>query len=162
LNPLSTIRQLRFLRPLFGEVITGVSVSEVESVLGQIVPALGAAVSAYGVGVLSRAEDEAAGATVRLGQRLLDRLLGRSPDRTAIETAVTDLAAAEGDPDALAALRFRIRGVLAADSSLVTELAELLPDRPAVQAEGARSVAVGGVVSGIVSTGDGSMNIQRR
>lgn len=92
-------------------------------------PAVGAAVGAYGVSVLSRAEDQAADATVRLGQRLLDRILRRTPDRAPIEAAVTDLAATAGDPDALAALRLRLRGLLEENPSLAAELAALLPHR---------------------------------
>ncbi len=86
--------------------------SEIEALLGQVVPAVGAAVSAYGVAVLTRAEDEAAGATVRLGQRLLDRLRGRSPEPEAIDAAVTELAETDGHADAVAALRLRIRQAL--------------------------------------------------
>ncbi|UKY51655.1 hypothetical protein [Streptomyces inhibens] len=136
--------------------------SDINSLVGEIVPAVGAAVGAYGVNVLSRAEDQAADATVRLGQRLLDRILRRTPDRAPIEAAVTTLATTDGDPDALAALRLQIRGALAADPSLVTELAALLPERSAAQADGARAVAVTGNVPGIVSTGDAAINIQRR
>ncbi|WP_336051673.1 hypothetical protein [Streptomyces sp. CA2R101] len=136
--------------------------SDINALVGQIVPAVGAAVGAYGVSVLNRAEDQAADATVRLGQRLLDRILRRTPDRAPIEAAVTDLAATAGDPDALAALRLRLRGVLAENPSLAAELAALLPEPPAAQADGARSVAVSGSVPGIVSTGDAAINIQRR
>lgn len=136
--------------------------SDINSLVGQIVPAVGAAVGAYGVNVLNRAEDQAADATVLLGRRLLDRILRRTPDGAPIEAAVTDLAESGGDPDALAALRLRIRGVLAADPSLAAELAALLPAPPAAQADGARSVAVSGSVPGIVSTGDAAINIQRR
>ncbi|MFG2888411.1 hypothetical protein [Streptomyces sp. NPDC048248] len=135
--------------------------SEMEALLGQVVPAVGAAVSAYGVAVLTRAEDEAAGATVRLGQRLLERLRGRSPEPEAIDAAVTDLAETDGDPDAVAALRLRIRQALTASPELLAELAELLPRTP-VEAGGAGGVAVGGSVTGIVSTGPGATNIVSR
>lgn len=134
---------------------------EMEALLGQVVPAVGAAVSAYGVAVLTRAEDEAAGATVRLGQRLLDRLRGRSPEPEAIDAAVTDLAETDGDPDAVAALRLRIRQALTASPELLAELAELLPRTP-VEAGGAGGVAVGGSVTGIVSTGPDATNIVSR
>ncbi|WP_369359986.1 hypothetical protein [Streptomyces sp. cg2] len=133
---------------------------DINSLLGEVVPAIGAAVGAYGVAVLNRAEEQAADATVHLGQRLLDRILHRTPDATPIEGAVTDLAGAVDDPDALAALRFQIRRVLAADPALATELAALLPEEPAVPGGGPRSVTVGGDVSGIVSTGDDAVNIQ--
>ncbi|MFE4016819.1 hypothetical protein ACFXPZ_05185 [Streptomyces sp. NPDC059101] len=135
--------------------------SNVEVMLGQIVPAAGAAVAVYGAAVLQRVEDEAAGATVRLGQRLLARIRGGAADPTAIDGAVTDLAADPDDPDALAALRLQIRRALAADPALVDEIAALLPVSGPAQSSGAGSVAVSGNVSGIVSTGDGAMNIQR-
>ncbi|MFH8569331.1 hypothetical protein [Streptomyces sp. NPDC017993] len=132
---------------------------EIEALLSQVVPAVGAAVSAYGVAVLARAEDEAAGATVRLGQRLLDRLRGSGPEPAAIDAAVTDLAQTDGDPDAVAALRLRIRQALVASPELFAELAALLPEPPA---GGAGGVAVGGSVTGIVSTGHGATNIVNR
>ncbi|TKA02910.1 hypothetical protein FCI23_38265 [Actinacidiphila oryziradicis] len=130
--------------------------------LGELVPAVGAAVSAYGVGVLTRAEDEAAGATVRLGQRLLARILQRTGDRTPIGAAVTDLAEAIEDPDAMAAPRLQIKKLLTGDPELAIELSALLPERSPVQATGMRSVAVGGDNPGIASTGDGATNIQGR
>lgn len=136
--------------------------SDIEVMLGQIVPAAGAAVAVYGAAVLRRVEDEAAGATVRLGQRLLARIRGGAADPAAIDGAVTDLAADPYDPDALAALRLQIRRALAADPALVDEIAALLPAPGHAQSSGAGSVAVSGNVSGIVSTGDGAMNIQRQ
>ncbi|MFJ3903856.1 hypothetical protein [Streptomyces sp. NPDC090025] len=135
--------------------------SEIEILLGQTVPAISAAVSAYGAAVLTRAEDEAAGATVRLGQRLLERLRRSGPDRPALEAAVTDLAEAGDDEDAVAALRLRIRRALRDSPELRAELAALLP-APGAEAAGARTVTVGGDVTGIVSTGDGATNIVGR
>jgi hypothetical protein len=120
-------------------------VHDVEVVVGQIVPMIGTAVGAYGAGVLTRAEDEAAEATVRLGQRLLGRILHRAVDPAAVQAAVGDLAAAPDDADALAGLRLQIRKVLAADPALVAEVAGLLPAR--AQASGERSAAVAGDVN---------------
>ncbi|WP_158718202.1 hypothetical protein [Streptomyces albus] len=128
---------------------------DIETLLGQAVPAVGAAVSAYGAAVLTRAEDEAASATVRLGQQLLDRLLHRSEQPEALETAVMDVAETDGDPDALAALRLRMRQALAASSELAAEVAALLPP-PA--GAGGGSVTVGGDVTGIVSTAPWATN----
>ncbi|MFD6885435.1 hypothetical protein [Streptomyces sp. NPDC059957] len=136
--------------------------SNIEVMLGQIVPAAGAAVAVYGAAVLRRAEDEAAGATVRLGRRLLARIRSGAADPAAIDGAVTDLAADPADPDALAALRLQIRRALAADPALVDEIAALLPAPGPALSSGAGGVAVSGNVSGIVSTGDGATNIQRR
>ncbi|MFF2928132.1 hypothetical protein ACFVTP_38095 [Streptomyces celluloflavus] len=135
--------------------------SEIESLLSQAVPAVSAAVGAYGAAVLTRAEDEAAGATVRLGQRLLERLRRNNPDRPALDAAVTDLAEADDDPDAVAALRLRIRHALRDSPQLRAELAALLPV-PGVETSGERTVAVGGDMTGIVSTGDGATNVVRR
>ncbi len=135
--------------------------SEIETLLSQAVPAVSAAVSAYGAAVLTRAEDEAAGATVRLGQRLLERLRRNNPDRPALDAAVTDLAEANDDPDAVAALRLRIRHALRDSPQLHAELAALLPV-PRAETSGERTVAVAGDMTGIVSTGDGATNIVRR
>lgn len=132
---------------------------EIETLLHQVVPAVGAAVSAYGAAVLVRAEEEAAGATVRLGQRLLGRLRRRAPEPEAIDAAVAELAEADGDEDALAALRLRIRQALMSSPELRAELAALLPPPPAGPTPG---VHVSGSVTGIVSTGHGATNIVRR
>lgn len=120
-------------------------VNDVEVLVGQVVPAIGSAVAAYGAGVLTRAEDEAAGATVRLGQRLLARILHRAADKASVETAVRDLAVEPGDADALGALRLQIRKVVAGDAGLVSELASLLSAR--AEATGEHATAVAGDVN---------------
>ncbi|MEU4493619.1 hypothetical protein AB0F96_09190, partial [Streptomyces sp. NPDC023998] len=88
--------------------------TEIDLLLGQIVPAVAAAVGAYGVSVLTRAEDEAAGATVRLGQRLLARILNRGVDADPVRASVTSLAYADAgaDRDMLALRRAELRIVL--------------------------------------------------
>ncbi|MFE3776405.1 hypothetical protein [Streptomyces sp. NPDC059122] len=140
--------------------------AEIDTLLGQIMPAVEAAAGAYGVGVLTRAEDEAAGATVRLGQRLLARILHRGPDSAPVEATVTSLADAGADQDILdlrrAELRIALRDALRDSPSLADELSVLLPERPAVQASGERGVAVAGNNSGIISTGDGAHNTLRQ
>lgn len=120
-------------------------VHDIEVVVGQVMPAIGSAVAAYGAGVLTRAEDEAAEASVRLGQRLLARILRRAADPSSVEAAVGDLVAAPGDGDAVGALRLQIRKALAGDAELVAELAALLPAR--AQASGERATAVAGDVN---------------
>ncbi|WP_246577649.1 hypothetical protein [Actinospica durhamensis] len=130
--------------------------SELDVVVGQVVPVIGAAVGAYGAGVLTRAQDAAADATVTLGQRVLARLLHHAPRRAALEAAVSDLAADSGDPDALAALRFQVRKALAQDPELVAQLAGMLPPAPSASASGPRSVAVAGDNSAPITTGDHS------
>ncbi|WP_062214465.1 hypothetical protein [Streptomyces sp. NBRC 109706] len=81
---------------------------DLNTLIGQIAPAVGAAVSAHGVGVLSQAEDEAASASVRLGQRVLVRIPSRATDPAPVRDAVANLATAAGDPDALASLRWHL------------------------------------------------------
>ncbi|MEU4497911.1 hypothetical protein AB0F96_31925, partial [Streptomyces sp. NPDC023998] len=89
---------------------------EIDALLDQIMPAAEAAVVAYGVSVLTRAEDEAAGATVRLGQRLLARILNRGVDADVdpVRATVTSLAYADAgaDRDMLALRRAELRIVL--------------------------------------------------
>ncbi|SHN33330.1 hypothetical protein SAMN05216268_1392 [Streptomyces yunnanensis] len=131
--------------------------AEIDTLLDQIMPAVEAAAGAYGVGVLTRAEDEAAGATVRLGQRLLARILQRGTDAASVEATVTDLAGRGEDPDARAALRRQIERALRDDPRFAGELSAMLPERPAAQGTGARSVSVTDN-TGIISTGDGATN----
>ena len=134
---------------------------EIDTVVSQIVPTIGAAVSAYGIGVLTRAEDKAAGATVRLGQRMLARILTRAAEPEPVRSAVTDLVQDHLDPDALAALRLQLRKALAGDPGLLHELSALLPKAAVTQEAGARGVVIGGTNSGIVATGDGATITQR-
>jgi hypothetical protein len=133
---------------------------DVDVVAGQVVPYVGAAVAAYGAGVLTRAEDAAADGTVRLGQRLLAGLLSRVAHRSRIEQAVTDLAGAPSDPDFRSALLAQVKLAIRQDQQLAAELAALLPAAPSVTAAGDRSVAIGGNNHGILSTGDGATNVQ--
>jgi hypothetical protein len=129
---------------------------DTEAVIGQVVPAVGAAVAAYGTGVLTRAEDAAVNATANLGRRMLQRVLHRAAHPDRLKSAVADLAASREDPDALAALRLQIRAVVTQAPELVTELAALLPTTSQATATGERSVAVGGTNTGSITTGDRS------
>ncbi|MFE3886100.1 hypothetical protein ACFXPQ_24865 [Streptomyces lydicus] len=137
------------------------------ALLDQIVPAAEAAAAAYGASVLTRTQDEAANATVRLGQRLIRRLLNHdadtAPDSAPVRTAVVRLAEAGADPDLLALhraeLRIALRTALTEAPDLATELSVLLPATPpppAAHAEGERSVAVGRDNTGSIATGDGA------
>ena len=119
-----------------------------------VMPAVEAAIAAYGAGVLTRTEDAAADGTVRLGQRLLRRLLDRAPDRQAVGKAVAAAASDPADQDFSVPLRAKITRLLAADPQLATEIADLLAGagQPVVAA-GERSVA-SQVNAGIIQTGD--------
>ena len=131
-------------------------------VVSQAMPLIGAAVGAYGSGVLTRVEDAAADATVGLGARLLDRIRHRVNEPAAVDAAVVDLAGSPEDSDALGALRFQIRKALTDSPQLLAEITEMLPARGAVTAAGNRSVAIGGNNTGVVVTGDSSTTIQRQ
>ncbi|MFD9395514.1 hypothetical protein ACFWBB_33700 [Streptomyces sp. NPDC060000] len=131
--------------------------SEVEVIVGQVVPVISTAVVAYGTAVLTRAQEAAVDATATLGPRLLDRILRRAPQPGQLESAVTDLAAAGGeDPDAVAALRLQVRKILERNPELVTELAGMLPPAAQAGATGTRSVAIAGNNNAPISTGDNS------
>ncbi|MGW7610507.1 hypothetical protein ACWGKW_25145 [Streptomyces sp. NPDC054766] len=115
-------------------------------------PTIGAAMSAYGVAVLTQAEDAAAGATVNLGRRILQHVWHRRDERQrdALETEVREAAAESENADAQAALRQAVRRTLRDHPELLEELAELLP-RPESQSV---SIAVSG---DIAVSGHGSM-----
>ncbi|MFD0635537.1 hypothetical protein [Catenulispora yoronensis] len=156
------MRRHRAAKTCHGTEKQGWGMVEIEAVVGQAVPAISAAIGAYGVGVLTRAEDDAAEATVRLGQRVLGRILRRVPDRSPVEAAVGVLADAMDDPDALAALRSQVRNLLRRDSELLAELTTLLPTPPAASAPDGRGIAVSGGSVAIASTGDNAVNVTLR
>ncbi|HEV2638995.1 MAG TPA: hypothetical protein VGX23_27875 [Actinocrinis sp.] len=135
--------------------------SEVDVLVGQVVPVIGAAVGAYGAGVLTRVEQGAADATVGLGQKVLARLLHHTARPASLEEAVVDLAAHGQDPDALAALRLQVRKILADSPEVVKELAGMLPPGPSATASGVRSVAVAGPNTAPITTGDRSPVVGR-
>jgi hypothetical protein len=131
--------------------------ADVEAVLTHAVPAIEAAVGAYGASVLTRAQQAAAEGTVSIGQKLLQRIWRRTDGNPRLEDAVADLAADGTDPDTLAALRRQLRKILTEDRQLLEELAGILsPTSPGALAHGTRSVAIGGNNSGPISTGDHS------
>lgn len=128
-------------------ISVGVVMSELEVLVGDVVPLISGAIGTYGAAVLSRAQDAAADATVGLGKRMLQRIWHRAPAPKVLEGAVVDLAQAPQDADALAALRLQVRKVLAQDPDLVQELAGMLPARGAVTASGAGAMAAGGNIT---------------
>ncbi|WP_406398348.1 hypothetical protein OH805_05265 [Streptomyces sp. NBC_00879] len=84
-------------------------------------------------------------------QRLLARILNRDADPDADPDPVPVTATSVADTGA-------DREALSDSPSLADEHSALLPERPAAQADGERSVAVAGNNSGIISTGDGAKN----
>jgi len=92
---------------------------------GQVSPYVTAAVGAHGSTVLAKVNDEAAGATVGLGRRMLQRIFGSRGGGDA-PRPVADLAADPSDPDLQAALRVAIRKVLAVDTELAGDLRAML------------------------------------
>ncbi|MFJ3513303.1 MULTISPECIES: hypothetical protein [unclassified Streptomyces] len=129
------------------------------SMVDAVVASVGAAVGAYGTAVLTRGEDAAADATVRLGQRLLARLRRDPQSEGQIVEAVEDVAAHPGDDDYLGLLRAKIVRVVEGDGALAGELAALLAaaGRPVVTVSGDRTVALR-ENTGIVSLGDHASN----
>lgn len=135
--------------------------TEIVGLVEQAGPYLSAAVSAYGVAVLSRAEgvavEAAAEATAGLGRRIL-QLVWRGRDeggQAALEAAVRDAVEEPDDAGAAGALRQQIKRALREDAGLVEELARLLPARGEavhVTASGERSIAAKSI--GIAVTGD--------
>ncbi|WP_328666786.1 hypothetical protein OG905_07130 [Streptomyces sp. NBC_00322] len=99
-------------------------------------------------------------------QRLLARVLSRGADADADPVRSTDTSLADADAGAdrdMPAVRreelgIALREALRDSPGFADELSALLPERPAVQADGERGVAVAGNNSGIISTGDGAKN----
>jgi hypothetical protein len=129
---------------------------ELAVLIGEVSPYVTAAVGAYGGAVLAKANDQAAGAAVGLGRRMLLRVFG-SRAAGDVPQPVADLAADPGDPDLQAALRVAIRKMLAADGELAGDLRGMLAGAAGVTvtASGERSIAAQ-AVTGVASTGDGA------
>jgi hypothetical protein len=118
--------------------------------------AIDASVIAYGHAVITKAEDQAADGTVRLGRRILASLRVRERARPALDNAIRDLARNPGDGDALAALRMQIRNLLASDPELVQQVRSLLGDSVDFGVNNSQvSVEQN---SGIISTGSHAVN----
>lgn len=133
--------------------------AELVQLASETMPYVTAAVGAYGGAVLTKAKDEAAGATVDLGRHLLQKIFGhRKPDEEVPE-ALADVIADPDDPDNQAALRQAIRKTMEADTSLATDVRAMLTE---VQAGDHSNVAAGNQVQGnIIQVGslDGGLHI---
>ncbi|MFF1681609.1 hypothetical protein ACFVYG_36875 [Streptomyces sp. NPDC058256] len=131
--------------------------AEIVQLIGQAGPYLTTAVGAYGVAVLTRAEDAAVDATANLGRRILQAVWRRrdAQGRAELEAAVQDTADAPDDEDAAAALRQQVKRALREDAELLAELARMLPvggETVHVTASGERSIAAKTI--GTAVTGD--------
>ncbi len=130
--------------------------TEVEHLLSEAMPAVGAAIVAYGAAVLTRAEDAAVDLTANFGRRVLLAVTRTGTRRAPVELAIADVAKAADDPMALAALHHQLRCILAEQPALAAELAGVLSVAPRVSASGPRSVAIGGNNTAPLTTGDHS------
>lgn len=134
---------------------------EITQWVAQAGPAVSAAAGAYGVAVLTRAQDAAADATVGLGQRIVQAVWRRAGEtgRAELERAVVEHAGDPEDPDTVAALRTVLKRALRDDPALREELAALVPvptaGSVAITASGTRSIA--GRHIGTAMTGDGHL-----
>ncbi|WP_285580171.1 hypothetical protein [Herbidospora sp. NBRC 101105] len=170
--------------------------SEVAELTGRVVPYITAATGQYGARVWDVPAPTAAesGLAVRAdkaaalyGLRMLALLTADEPARTAVREAIAYVIEDAADPDAVAALRLRVKKALSADARLAADIAALVKDAtPLTAGAGSqvisdshvggnvtqigaardvtlgdnRSTTVQGDNSGIVSTGDGARNVQ--
>lgn len=100
--------------------------SEVDAILGQVIPAIEAAAGVYGAGLVARIESDAVGASASLGERLLARIWRRVTDRDATRRELGRLATASETSEALTTLSAQLRAAITQDPELRRDLAALL------------------------------------
>lgn len=128
--------------------------TDIETLVSEVLPYVKDAVSVYGKAVLSKAQDETASGTVQRGKRLLDTILKRGKAKK-VEGAVKQLARAPEDPGAAKELHDRIRDVLRADSDLVRDLSTMVNARASrLTVTGDGNVIVGGDHQGSIHLGN--------
>lgn len=133
--------------------------AEIVQLVEQTGPAVTAAVGAYGVAVLTRAQDAAVEATVGLGQRILQLVWRRRDEagRTELERVLGEAADEQDEAYSMAVLGRLLRRALQDDPGLREELSALLPVSTAgavtITASGERSIAAQHI--GTAITGDG-------
>ncbi|MFE7836369.1 hypothetical protein ACFU53_10015 [Streptomyces sp. NPDC057474] len=132
--------------------------SEIVQLVELAGPNLSTAVSAYGVGVLTRAEDAAVDARANPGRRILQEVWHRRGEqrRVELEAAVRDAADDPEGGDAEATLCQQIKRALREDAELRDELTGMLSTAGAgsvnVTASGERAIAAQTI--GTAVTGD--------
>lgn len=105
--------------------------AELAQLASETMPYVTAAVGAYGGAVLTKAKDEAAGATVDLGRRLLQKIFRRRAADEEVPEALADVIADPEDADNVAALHEAVREALESDKSLATDVRAMLTEIPA-------------------------------
>jgi hypothetical protein len=99
---------------------------EVAVLVADATPYVSAAVSAYGGAVLAKVRDDAAGATVGVGRRLLQRVFGQREEGEPLPASLAALAADPADADAAAVVRWEMRQTLEADATMLAEVRAML------------------------------------
>lgn len=99
---------------------------EVAVLVADATPYVSAAVSAYGGAVLAKVRDDAAGATVGVGRRLLQRVFGQREQGEPLPALLAALAADPADADAAAVVRWEMRQTLEADATMLAEVRAML------------------------------------
>ena len=99
---------------------------EVAVLVADATPYVSAAVSAYGGAVLAKVRDDAAGATVGVGRRLLQRVFGQREQGEPLPAPLAALAADPADADAAAVVRWEMRQTLEADATMLAEVRAML------------------------------------
>lgn len=99
---------------------------EVAVLAADATPYVTAAVGAYGGAVLAKVRDDAAGATVGVGRRLLQRVFGHREEGEPLPAPLAALAADPADADAAAVVRWAMRQALEADATMLAEVRAML------------------------------------
>ena len=108
-----------------------------------------------GKGVVKSAASRITDTALQQAEALWKRLLPQIQDKPAALGAAQDLANMPQDTDAQAAFSLQLRKLLAEDSNLAREVANLLIDSSVhITASGERSVAANTVKDSIIVTGD--------
>lgn len=102
--------------------------AELVQLASETMPYVTAAASAYGGAVLTKAKDEAAGATVDLGRRVLQKIFGKREPDEEVPEALADVIEDPADADNQAALRKAIRKALEAQESVATDVRTMLAE----------------------------------
>lgn len=102
--------------------------AELVRLAADVTPYVTAAAGAYGGAVLTKAKDDAAGATVALGRRLARRIFGHREPGDEMPEALADVIADPEDADSHAALRKAIRKALATDEALAADVRTMVTE----------------------------------